>query len=423
MTLAYRMIYFFVVRLLLPLLHSVNEKVARGYQLRQPQNGKLPWLATPKALRPLWIHCASGEFEYALPVIREIKKKNPLQKILVSYFTPTYAERMKAEPMVDFVVPAPWDEPEVIKEFIDHHQPTALLFARTDVWFEMSRQCSLHKIPVIVFSMTFQKKINLMLQIFLRWRWQFVDNFWVVSETDAAQLKKLLPKAQIEVAGDSRYDQCLYRLSQNRPLPFTIAPSTAKLIIAGSTWPEDEAVVVPTIGKTLANTPALRWILVPHENTPAHIAQLEQNLKQQQIPFVRSSNTTLWNGASVLLVDQVGFLAELYRYADVSFVGGSFRKQVHSVMESLACGCLTFVGPFYKNNREAIEFSSEFSSEFPSESSPGSQPAAVQVVRSSQELSRGIQHFATQWTPSHSNELRARFAQKTGASKKIVAKI
>ncbi len=415
MTFAYRMIYFVVVRMLLPLLHGVNDKVARGYQLRQPQNGKLPWLATPKALRPLWIHCASGEFEYALPVIREIKKNNPLQKILVSYFTPTYAERMKAEPLVDFVVPAPWDEPGVIKEFIDHHQPTALLFARTDLWFEMSRQCSLRKIPVIVFSMTFQKKINLMLQIFLRWRWQFVDHFWVVSETDAAQLKKLLPQAQTEVAGDSRYDQCLYRLSQNKTLPFTIAQSPRKLIIAGSTWPEDEAVVIPAIKKTTD----LRWIVVPHENTPTHLSQLEQKLNAQQIDFVRSSRISAWDGMQVLVVDQVGFLAELYGFADMSFVGGSFRKQVHSVMESLACGCLTFVGPFYKNNREAIEFSSEFSSE----SSPGSQPAAVQVVTSSDQLTRGIQHFATQWTASHSNELRTRFVQKTGASKKIAAKI
>ncbi len=420
MTLAYRIVYFFVVRILLPLLNGVNDKVARGYQLRQPQNGKLPWLVPPKSLRPLWIHCASGEFEYALPVIREIKKNNPLQKILVSYFTPTYVERMMAEPLVDFVVPAPWDESGVIKEFIDHHQPAALLFARTDVWFEMSRQCSLHKIPVIVFSMTFQKKINLMLQIFLRWRWQFVDNFWVVSERDATQLKSLLPKAHIEVAGDSRYDQCLYRLSQNKTLPFTIQESTRKLIVAGSTWPEDEAVLAPTI----ANTALLRWIVVPHETTSTHLSQLEQRLKAQQIDFVRSSHITVWDGTQVLIVDQVGLLAELYRFADMSFVGGSFRKQVHSVMESLACGCLTFVGPFYKNNREAIEFSSEFSSEFsPEFSSENTQMAAVQVVNNSQELTRGIEHFATYWTASHRNELKERFLQKTGASVKIAGKI
>lgn len=407
MTFAYRLIYFFVVRILLPWLNGVNDKVARGYQLRQPKNGLLPWLATPQALRPLWIHCASGEFEYALPVIREIKKNNPAQKILVSYFTPTYVERMQAEPLVDFVVPSPWDEPEIIKEFIAHHQPKALLFARTDVWFEMSRQCSLQNIPVIVFSMTFQKNINLMLQFFLRWRWQFVKSFWVVSQADAAQLKRLLPKAHIEVAGDSRYDQCLYRLSQNKALPFTIQQSPRKLMIAGSTWPEDEAVLIPTI----ASSSSLRWIVVPHENTPTHLAQLEQKLNEQKIEFVRSSAITHWDGNHLLLVDQVGFLAELYRLADLSFVGGSFRKQVHSVMESLACGCLTFVGPFYKNNREAIEFSSE------------SQPAAVQVVNSSQELTRGIQHFASQWTASHREGLRGRFLQKTGASQKIAAKI
>jgi 3-deoxy-D-manno-octulosonic-acid transferase len=233
----------------------------------------------------------------------------------------------------------------------------------------------------------------------------------VVSETDASQLKQLLPQAKIEVVGDSRYDQCLFRLSQNKPLPFTIQPNERKLMVAGSTWPEDEAVLVPTI----ASSTQLRWIVVPHETTPTHLAQLEQRLKTQKIDFVRSSRISAWDGKQVLLVDQVGHLAELYGFADLSFVGGSFRKQVHSVMESLACGCLTFVGPFYKNNREAIEFSSEFSSEF--------QPTAVQVVNSSHELTQGIQHFAKQWTSAHRQGLRERFLQKTGASAKIASKI
>lgn len=413
MTLIYRVIYFLVVRILLPVLHGCNDKVAQGYKLRQPQNGRWPWLNTPQGLRPLWIHCASGEFEYALPVIREIKKKHPEQKILVTYFTPTYVERMQAEPLVDFVVPAPWDEPNVLQEFIQHHNPKALLFARTDVWFEMSRQCSRQQIPVVVFSMTFQKKINLMLRIFLRWRWQFVNQFWMVSQTDAELLQELLPKAHVEVVGDSRYDQCLHRLSLQKKLPFEILQHPSQLVIAGSTWPEDESVLIPTI----ASTRQFRWILVPHENTPAHLTQLEQHFHKHNLPFTRSSQITKWDGSAVLVVDQVGFLAELYGFATMSFVGGSFRKQVHSVMESLACGCLTFVGPYYKNNREAIEFSSAAAA------MDDFKMTAVQVVNSSQELILGLQSASQRWSETQKETLKEKFLSKTGASLKIASRI
>lgn len=57
-----------------------------------------------------------------------------------------------------------------------------------------------------------------------------------------------------------------------------------------------------------------------------------------------------------MLVDSVGLLAELYTLGQIAFVGGSFRGSVHSVMEPLAAGCITLVGPDHLNNREAVEF-------------------------------------------------------------------
>jgi 3-deoxy-D-manno-octulosonic-acid transferase len=410
MTSLYRIIYFVVVRLLLPWLHPINEKVSRGYLLRKYNGAHAPWLEAPAQQRPLWIHCASGEFEYALPLIREIKKNNPQQKVMVTYFTPSYVKKIKAEPLVDYVFPSPWDEPRTMQEFVNYHKPQALLFARTDVWFEMTRQCHLAGIPVIVFSMTFHKKINIMLRRFLKWRWQYVDKFYVVSKEDQLSLCQLLPRAQVEVSGDSRYDQCLYRLSQKKPLPFQIENSPKKLIVAGSTWNEDEKVLLPIIQKTLNQW---RWILVPHESTKDHLYELTQHLQSLQIPFVRSSFIQSWRGEEVLLVDQVGFLAELYPFADASFIGGSFRKQVHSVMESLASGCLTYVGPSYKNNREAIEFSAS--------SDTGLAP--VQVVHTRDELLDKINSQLSHWNQKERNKLQLMVASKSGASTRLAQKI
>jgi 3-deoxy-D-manno-octulosonic-acid transferase len=409
MTLLYRFIHFMIVRLLLPLLHPFNAKVSKGYQLRQKIDGIYPWLTGPQKQHPLWIHCASGEFEYALPVIREIKKNSPQQKIMVTYFTPSYVEKIKADPLVDMVFPAPWDEPSVLREFITYHQPKALLYSRTDVWFEMSRQCHFAKIPVIVFSMTFQKKINLMLQLFLKWRWQFVDQYFVVSEEDKTNLSKLVGSSVIEVVGDSRYDQCLYRLSLNKELPVRFSSSHLKTFIAGSTWPEDEQVLMPLIQKTQNN---FRWILVPHETTDSHLNTLKKQLQEFKINYVLFSQTTDWNEDSLLLVDKMGFLAELYKQSDFSFIGGSFRKQVHSVMESLACGCLTFVGPFYHNNREAIEFSSMKGSLNP-----------VLSAKDGDALFQLIEENISLWTSAHKQHLQSLVILRCGASAHLAQKI
>lgn len=409
MTFFYRVIHFMIVRLLLPWLHPLNAKVSKGYLLRQKQNGVAPWLSGPQQQRPLWIHCASGEFEYALPVIREIKKNSPQQKIMVTYFTPSYVEKIKAEPLVDMVFPAPWDESSVLQEFIKYHQPKALLYARTDVWFEMSRQCRLAGIPVIVFSMTFQKKINLMLHLFLKWRWQFVDRYFVVSETDKTNLSTLVDSSVIEVVGDSRYDQCLYRLSLNKELPVRWSPSDLKTFIAGSTWPEDEQILLPVIQKTKNK---FRWILVPHETTDSHLSDLKKQLNTLNISYTLFSQTDNWTEATVLLVDKMGFLAELYKQSDFSFIGGSFRKQVHSVMESLACGCMTFVGPFYQNNREAIEFSQLKGSLKP-----------VQIAKDADAFLKLIESTTPEWTSSHKQHLQSLVILKCGASALLAQKI
>ncbi|MBY0383898.1 hypothetical protein K2X05_01965, partial [bacterium] len=109
---------------------------------------------------------------------------------------------------------------------------------------------------------------------------------------------------------------------------------------------------------------------------------------------------------------KVGFLAELYKQSDFSFIGGSFRKQVHSVMESLACGCLTFVGPFYHNNREAIDFSQLKGTLKP-----------VQIATESANLLKLIEETTPDWTTAHKQHLQSLVILKCGSSALLAQKI
>lgn len=386
------------------MLQGFFPKVQKGFQLRAIKNGKKPWLHFPQQTRPIWIHATSGEFEYALPVIRELKAQYPETKILVTYYTPSYVDRISKEPLVDFYCPLPWDFAGTLKEFIEHHKPQQLWIARTGFWPEMLKQCAQAQVPISVFSMTFNKKPSPLARWYFSWILQHVNRFFVVANEDKDLLTDVLNNASISVLGDTRYDQCLFRLAQNTPIKIARDLLPKKVFVCASTWPEDEAVLLPYIK---SHETSAHWIIVPHEIDANHISSIQKSL--HPISTTLYSKIQTWNGDGVLIVDQFGVLASLYKVADGAFIGASFKSRVHSVMEALACGNLTFVGPYHTNNREALEFKNLKTTQIP----------PVVVIPSAKETPLLLQHL-DKWSPADAQILKDAFVKKSGVSKKLV---
>lgn len=379
--------YLLYTRLLFPLLRAAfrglavfHPKIRAGLRLRaKDSSGVKPWLNWIPGQRPIWMHCASGEFEYAKPVIKRLKEQAPRTKILVTYFSPSIAAAAERFPGVDFACPVPWDCAPDLREFISHHQPRLLLIARTDAWPEMLRQTHLAGIGSLLFAATLTRDSG-RARGWGRWvskaTYSYVSQIFCVSDEDRALFAELGCANSTVVAGDTRFDQVKARLrapkplreelfalphlphlphlnegsprgSQNKPL------QKKPLLVAGSTWAEDEDVLLGVIKNFQT---ALRFVVVPHEPTAEHLRTLEAKIASHGLRSIRYTNAPQWNESEILLVDTVGILAELYSKGEFAFVGGSFKTSVHSVMEPLAAGCLTFVGPFHKNNREALEF-------------------------------------------------------------------
>lgn len=326
-------------------------------------------LSLLKNVRPIWIHAASGEFEYAKPVIRELQQKHPNTPILVTYFSPTYAENVRKFPGVTLSCPLPLDSSGEIKEFLDLLNPRALLIARTDAWPNTVRLTRTHGIPILLFSTTFHeesRRMSIFGRALTRATFREIGTIQCVSPDDKATLVAI-GAPRVEICGDTRYDQVLARLQSARPMA-TVAMMAAlkesihpRALIAGSIWREDLEPILHASTETRAQTPHT-LILVPHEISENFLKEIEETCfafgftKEKVARFSRLSNGR--HPLSVVIVDSVGMLAELYLLGDIAFVGGSFRKTVHSVMEPLAAGCLTLVGPLHTNNREAIEFQS-----------------------------------------------------------------
>jgi 3-deoxy-D-manno-octulosonic-acid transferase len=412
--LVYRVVFIPIAALVVMMLLPFHEKLRRTLGLRMRPRNWPDWVGT---VPTLWVHCASGEFEYARPVLREWRQRHPNWKIYVTYFSPSFRKVIENHPDVDASGALPLDLPGPTQSFLRKLKPRALAVARTDLWPELAYACRKARVPVVLFSTTqapFKPWQKLLKGIF-RWRLEGADYILAVSSADKTEIDKLHLRRPVEVLGDTRYDQVLHRLQHPKEIKL-IRPSTASptILISGSTWPQDEHVLVNACTE-LITSGKLAWILVPHEPTPSHLLNIAARLRVAGLTSMRYSEIQEWNLTDVLVVDKTGILAELYTSADLAFVGGSFDRQVHSVMEPLAAGLVTFIGPRHRNNREAVEFQGEFLADG---------VAMVNAVHDSNDLKHALMRCLihpdrTKWR----SLIRGAVMKRSGATARVAARL
>ncbi len=377
-----------------------HKKTRKGLKLRSKSNS-----LTANSKDKIWIHASSGEFEYAKSLINSIKKSHKNIEILVTYFSPSYVKSIKNYPGVDLCIPLPLDTPSACHSFLTKYKPQLLLIARTDVWPEMLHQCHAKKIPSLLFSAT-GKKHNPLSLFYRKFLFKKLSAVYCVSEEDSNLIKKYF-KGPIKAIGDTRYDQVFKRLDTPCTLNFDFSCNDP-IVTLGSTWPEDEKKLLPTLSAQLKN---YKIIIAPHEPTEAHLTSLKQQLSDNNISFQLYSQTGQWQ-SEVLIIDQLGLLADIYRFSDVAFVGGSFKSKVHSVMEPIGAGNLVFLGPKNKNNREAQVFKNKKDS---------SNQTIVTQVQSPDEIQQYLSNLTI--NTDAKNSIKAHFDQQLGATKELIADI
>lgn len=365
-----------------------------------------------------WVHVSSGEFEYAKPVIRHLKAHLPGAKIVVSYFSPSVKKSVENFEIIDGAFPLPLDTYGELKPLFQHFKPQAILISRTDLWPEFIYLAHKFKVPVYLFSTTLNLSNSKLKSVFSRsfysWLLNYVTQIWVVSESDKAAMELLAPSTKIGVLGDSRFDQVLYRIRNPISIPPKMKPKNFPTLVCGSTWKADETVIFEALH--LLKDKSLSVIIAPHEPTPEHIENLKNQAEELGIPYSLWSEQNIhWADQAqlnLLIIDTVGILAELYAWGQWAFVGNSFEKNaIHSVMEPLGQGLLTFVGPYHSNNREALEFQHLKSN--------ASGEAFVQEVASARALAAKIEEtFQISWGEFRF-DLKKVFETKAGASQKI----
>ena len=346
-----------------------NRKIRHGIRGRQVIWKSIDqFLAeTGKPIHPLLVfHSASlGEYEQIRPILSKIKKTHQNWKLVVTFFSPSGFENFKKTKDIDLAVYLPFDSLRSVNRFFKLLHPNLIVITKHDVWPNFIWAANQWHIPTMLINGTLplDSKINrfparnLYRQIYSK-----ITAIHPASETDREQFKKVNATASLrEALGDTRFDQVLRRAEESKageffPEEWKSAPF---VFIAGSTWPSDEEHVVPAIIDFYRQNDKSRFVVVPHEPTDEHILQLLQYFKKEKLPIKLYSDwkkTHQMDSSPVLLVDQIGILANLYAFSHVAYVGGSFDPGVHNVMEPAASSNVVLFGPRILNSPEAQEF-------------------------------------------------------------------
>jgi 3-deoxy-D-manno-octulosonic-acid transferase len=349
-----------------------NAKIAEGLKGREGFGKR--WNEKAAALdrsgRLIWFHVSSvGEFEQAKPVMDLLaRNKGPSLELALTFFSPSgmnYYERFdrsKRIRAIRFIEYLPVDTARNMRFCLDTLKPDMIVYVKFDIWPNLIVEAARRGIPQVLVSGTLSpgsRRLSSIARSFYGELYSKLDAIAAISGEDAGRFRALSRGAvEIVEAGDTRFDQVCRRIdASDAKLPGEIATAGRTWIVAGSTWPRDEGVVIPGFAALMRAHPDAGLIVVPHEPTKERLEAIRETLEKARLPFRLLSS--LKDGAGfaepVVVADGVGYLAELYRAGAIAYVGGGFTTGVHNVMEPAVLELPVFFGPRIDNSFEARE--------------------------------------------------------------------
>ncbi|MCC7502138.1 MAG: 3-deoxy-D-manno-octulosonic acid transferase [Flavobacteriales bacterium] len=306
----------------------------------------------------LWMHCASvGEFEQGRPVLEAIKREHPDLPVLLTFFSPSGYEARKDFPLATHVEYLPPDSASNAKRLVQLLKPKAALWVKYEFWHHHLHALHNAGVPTFLISAIFRPD-----QPFFRWyggAWRnmlgcFTQLF--VQDERSKELLNSIGMTNVTVGGDTRFDRVLAIAKANEdlvPAEGFRDSDKAPVLVCGSTWPADEDLLLTALGNL--NTKP-RILIAPHELTTTHLQAVEAGFPKPLVLWSElegSQGSGLPQGIRTALVDRMGLLARLYRYGDITYVGGGFGDGIHSLLEAAAWGKPVIFGPRHTKFAEA----------------------------------------------------------------------
>ncbi len=308
--------------------------------------------------KSIWVHVASlGEFEQGLPILERLRTKYPEHKLVLSFFSPSGYEVKKNTTVADVVVYLPMDSNSKVKRFLNLINPELAIFVKYEVWPNYLYHLKKRKIPTILVSAIFSKR-QIYFKSYGRFMRKSLDTFshFFVQDEKSKKLLESIGFNNATIGGDTRLDRVSEILKRNNQLDFMNRFKNNQLcLVAGSTWPEDEELLINHINNTKEK---MKFVIAPHEIKPAHIEKITSVLQKRTILYSEIGSQNL-KEFDILVVDTIGLLTKIYSYANIAYVGGGFATGLHNTMEPAVFGIPIIIGPQFEGFKEAKDLVKE----------------------------------------------------------------
>lgn len=306
--------------------------------------------------KTIWFHAASlGEYEQGLPVMEKIKEKYPDHKIVLSFFSPSGYEVRKNNQIAGVTIYLPLDSKKNATQFLDIVKPEMVFFIKYEFWPNYLNELKKRSIPTYLISGVFREN-----QVFFKWYGKFYKKaldtftFFFVQNESSKKLLLKLNKTNVAISGDTRFDRVASILKKDNSLDFIESFKNNTLtIVAGSSWPKDEGLLVDFINQTGEK---VKFIIAPHNVKDSQIDELKNSITKKVVLFseVETARDLSLQDFDVFIIDTIGILTKIYSYADIAYVGGGFgHPGVHNLLEPATFGIPIIIGSNFSHFAEA----------------------------------------------------------------------
>lgn len=322
---------------------------------REWVNGRKNLLENMKVMQGenvIWLHSASlGEYEQGIPLAQKLKILYPDCKILVTFFSPSGFNHRKNIKEVDYYFYMPADTISNISKLLNIVNVKFAVFVKYEFWFNAIKTLHDNDVPIYYVACNFRPD-----QYFFKWygKWsrrylRMVSHFFVQNDVSYNLLR--LINVNSTVAGDTRFDR-VFEIANSFYEDKIVQnfKGNDKLFVMGSSWEKDEQIVV----STNLITDNYKLLIAPHLIDVNNISRVKNLFGNDAVLYSCCDENSVQD-FRVLIVDCIGKLSYLYRYADVAYIGGGFGAGIHNTLEAAAYQIPVIFGPNYKKFNEAVE--------------------------------------------------------------------
>ena len=344
MNILYNILIEFIDKILLPIISIFSRRISRFLKVRENLFQEIDKDIDRKK-KYIWFHAASlGEYELAIPLIKEVKKTFD-NEIILTFFSESgfkLKERINEVSKTYFL---PIDSNKNAKKLVEILNPRFAVFIKSEIWPNYINELKKGDIKFFLVNYVYDRYNSRIFKEILK----KYTKIFTQDDNSERELKKMKVDNTLYI-GNLKFNRAKLQKKEkyiNKKLINYLGDD--KCIVFGSTWGRDEEIIFDYMSEEINKN--MKYIIAPHEVSEKNISRIKSKLNNK-VNLLSDNKYNVQN--NILIVDSIGVLKYLYKFSNISYIGGGFQKKgLHNILEPCAYGNPVIFGKHFKFSNEA----------------------------------------------------------------------